>query len=265
MFLTPASGSSATTHEVLATAITAVLKQTADFNTINKLLKVCLVFLSSRAAAVTTLTSREHHFAWKSRACLFTTTTVWLRKKRVAACSDCLIPRWGFSFSSAPLVVTPVGIFSGRLRGRTYWIQTSCNFALFMCLPAVLLVLLWNHGKVHGPVSPGGKPHQGWFSVAQTKKKNKGPLSGLNFSFCEAQNTSRHLNRSQSEGLQWVIHMELIGLHTDCTVWNVYYLLWCYLWKNLGYNFRFPAIVASLCDSSCPKTSACLKLSIKYQ
>uniref|UniRef100_A0A673CFH4 Dedicator of cytokinesis 11 n=1 Tax=Sphaeramia orbicularis TaxID=375764 RepID=A0A673CFH4_9TELE len=37
----PASGNSATTHEVLATAVTAILKQTADFNTSNKLLKVC--------------------------------------------------------------------------------------------------------------------------------------------------------------------------------------------------------------------------------
>lgn len=36
----PLSGNSATTHEVLATAVTAVLKQTADFNTSNKLLKV---------------------------------------------------------------------------------------------------------------------------------------------------------------------------------------------------------------------------------
>lgn len=36
----PASGNSATTHEVLATAVTAILKQTADFNTSNKLLKV---------------------------------------------------------------------------------------------------------------------------------------------------------------------------------------------------------------------------------
>uniref|UniRef100_A0A4W6D364 Dedicator of cytokinesis 11 n=1 Tax=Lates calcarifer TaxID=8187 RepID=A0A4W6D364_LATCA len=38
----PASGNSATTHEVLATAVTAILKQTADFNTSNKLLKVCM-------------------------------------------------------------------------------------------------------------------------------------------------------------------------------------------------------------------------------
>lgn len=36
----PASGNSVTTHEVLATAVTATLKQTADFNTSNKLLKV---------------------------------------------------------------------------------------------------------------------------------------------------------------------------------------------------------------------------------
>uniref|UniRef100_A0A8B9LHQ9 Dedicator of cytokinesis 11 n=1 Tax=Astyanax mexicanus TaxID=7994 RepID=A0A8B9LHQ9_ASTMX len=43
VFLTnnPASGNSTvTTHEVLATTVTAVLKQTADFNTCNKLLKV---------------------------------------------------------------------------------------------------------------------------------------------------------------------------------------------------------------------------------
>ncbi|CDQ74390.1 unnamed protein product [Oncorhynchus mykiss] len=33
------SGNSGTTHEVLATAVTAILKQTADFNTSNKLLK----------------------------------------------------------------------------------------------------------------------------------------------------------------------------------------------------------------------------------
>uniref|UniRef100_A0A8C7R5T1 Dedicator of cytokinesis 11 n=1 Tax=Oncorhynchus mykiss TaxID=8022 RepID=A0A8C7R5T1_ONCMY len=36
----PVSGNSGTTHEVLATAVTAILKQTADFNTSNKLLKV---------------------------------------------------------------------------------------------------------------------------------------------------------------------------------------------------------------------------------
>ncbi|CAB1351633.1 unnamed protein product [Coregonus sp. 'balchen'] len=35
----PVSGNSGTTHEVLATAVTAILKQTADFNTSNKLLK----------------------------------------------------------------------------------------------------------------------------------------------------------------------------------------------------------------------------------
>uniref|UniRef100_A0A8C8GWR0 Dedicator of cytokinesis 11 n=1 Tax=Oncorhynchus tshawytscha TaxID=74940 RepID=A0A8C8GWR0_ONCTS len=36
----PVSGNSGTTHEVLATAVTAILKQTADFNTSNKLLKM---------------------------------------------------------------------------------------------------------------------------------------------------------------------------------------------------------------------------------
>ena len=40
-----AAGSSATTHEVLASAVTAIIKQTADFNTSNKLLKVCVCAL----------------------------------------------------------------------------------------------------------------------------------------------------------------------------------------------------------------------------
>lgn len=35
-----ASGKSVTTHEVVATAMTATLKHTADFNTSNKLLRV---------------------------------------------------------------------------------------------------------------------------------------------------------------------------------------------------------------------------------
>uniref|UniRef100_A0A4W5L6I1 Dedicator of cytokinesis 11 n=1 Tax=Hucho hucho TaxID=62062 RepID=A0A4W5L6I1_9TELE len=43
----PVSGNSGTTHEVLATAVTAILKQTADFNTSNKLLKF-LIDLSKR-------------------------------------------------------------------------------------------------------------------------------------------------------------------------------------------------------------------------
>ncbi|XP_034021009.1 dedicator of cytokinesis protein 11 isoform X2 [Thalassophryne amazonica] len=43
----PASGNSATTHEVLATAVTAVLKQTADFNTSNKLLKYSWFFFET--------------------------------------------------------------------------------------------------------------------------------------------------------------------------------------------------------------------------
>uniref|UniRef100_A0A8C7F6T5 Dedicator of cytokinesis 11 n=1 Tax=Oncorhynchus kisutch TaxID=8019 RepID=A0A8C7F6T5_ONCKI len=46
----PVSGNSGTTHEVLATAVTAILKQTADFNTSNKLLKmdmyiyICVIY-----------------------------------------------------------------------------------------------------------------------------------------------------------------------------------------------------------------------------
>nr|XP_020471945.1 dedicator of cytokinesis protein 11-like isoform X3 [Monopterus albus]XP_020471947.1 dedicator of cytokinesis protein 11-like isoform X3 [Monopterus albus] len=48
----PASGNSATTHEVLATAVTAVLKQTADFNTSNKLLKYSWFFLETMAKSM---------------------------------------------------------------------------------------------------------------------------------------------------------------------------------------------------------------------
>lgn len=38
------SSNSVTTHEVLAAAVTVILKQTADFNTCNKLLKVTKLF-----------------------------------------------------------------------------------------------------------------------------------------------------------------------------------------------------------------------------
>ncbi|KAM4612252.1 dedicator of cytokinesis protein 11 isoform 2-T2 [Polymixia lowei] len=48
----PASGNSATTHEVLATAVTAVLKQTADFNTSNKLLKYSWFFFETMAKSM---------------------------------------------------------------------------------------------------------------------------------------------------------------------------------------------------------------------
>uniref|UniRef100_A0A665W9G4 Dedicator of cytokinesis 11 n=1 Tax=Echeneis naucrates TaxID=173247 RepID=A0A665W9G4_ECHNA len=48
----PASGNSATTHEVLATAITAILKQTADFNTSNKLLKYSWFFIETMAKSM---------------------------------------------------------------------------------------------------------------------------------------------------------------------------------------------------------------------
>ncbi|KAK5876106.1 hypothetical protein CesoFtcFv8_027108 [Champsocephalus esox] len=49
---TPASGNSVTTHEVLATAITATLKQTADFNTSNKLLKYSWFFFETMAKSM---------------------------------------------------------------------------------------------------------------------------------------------------------------------------------------------------------------------
>uniref|UniRef100_A0A3P8W7G4 Dedicator of cytokinesis 11 n=1 Tax=Cynoglossus semilaevis TaxID=244447 RepID=A0A3P8W7G4_CYNSE len=48
----PLSGNSATTHEVLATAVTAVLKQTADFNTSNKLLKYSWFFCETMAKSM---------------------------------------------------------------------------------------------------------------------------------------------------------------------------------------------------------------------
>ncbi|XP_041841346.1 dedicator of cytokinesis protein 11 isoform X2 [Melanotaenia boesemani] len=46
------SGNSAATHEVLAIAVTAVLKQTADFNTSNKLLKYSWFFLETMAKSM---------------------------------------------------------------------------------------------------------------------------------------------------------------------------------------------------------------------
>uniref|UniRef100_A0A8B9LI76 Dedicator of cytokinesis 11 n=1 Tax=Astyanax mexicanus TaxID=7994 RepID=A0A8B9LI76_ASTMX len=55
VFLTnnPASGNSTvTTHEVLATTVTAVLKQTADFNTCNKLLKYSWFFFEAMAKSM---------------------------------------------------------------------------------------------------------------------------------------------------------------------------------------------------------------------
>ncbi|XP_034532967.1 dedicator of cytokinesis protein 11 isoform X3 [Notolabrus celidotus] len=48
----PASGNAATTHEVLATAVTATLKQTADFNTSNKLLKYSWFFFEIMAKSM---------------------------------------------------------------------------------------------------------------------------------------------------------------------------------------------------------------------
>ncbi|XP_029941192.1 dedicator of cytokinesis protein 11 isoform X2 [Salarias fasciatus] len=47
-----ASGNSTTTHELLATSVTAVLKQTADFNTSNKLLKYSWFFFETMAKSM---------------------------------------------------------------------------------------------------------------------------------------------------------------------------------------------------------------------
>lgn len=55
----PASGNSATTHEVLATAVTAILKQTADFNTSNKLLKVSICVSAHHPVSCSTNTQQQ--------------------------------------------------------------------------------------------------------------------------------------------------------------------------------------------------------------
>ncbi|XP_017295224.1 dedicator of cytokinesis protein 11 isoform X2 [Kryptolebias marmoratus] len=60
VFLTSASGSSATIHEVLATAVTTVLKQTADFNTINKLLKYSWFFFETMAKSMAQFLQEEN-------------------------------------------------------------------------------------------------------------------------------------------------------------------------------------------------------------
>ncbi|XP_057710343.1 dedicator of cytokinesis protein 11 isoform X1 [Corythoichthys intestinalis] len=49
---TPASGNAPCTHEVLASAVTAILKQTADFNTSNKLLKYSWFFFETMAKSM---------------------------------------------------------------------------------------------------------------------------------------------------------------------------------------------------------------------
>ncbi|XP_075999831.1 dedicator of cytokinesis protein 11 isoform X2 [Genypterus blacodes] len=48
----PPSGNSVTTHEVLASAVTATLKQTADFNTSNKLLRYSWFFFETMAKSM---------------------------------------------------------------------------------------------------------------------------------------------------------------------------------------------------------------------
>ncbi|XP_061619113.1 dedicator of cytokinesis protein 11 isoform X4 [Phyllopteryx taeniolatus] len=56
----PAPGNAAYTHEALATAVTAVLKQTADFNTSNKLLKYSWFFFETMAKSMAQYLQEEH-------------------------------------------------------------------------------------------------------------------------------------------------------------------------------------------------------------
>ncbi|XP_004567160.2 dedicator of cytokinesis protein 11 isoform X1 [Maylandia zebra] len=56
----PASGNSVTTHELLATAVTATLKQTADFNTSNKLLKYSWFFFETMAKSMAQYLQEEN-------------------------------------------------------------------------------------------------------------------------------------------------------------------------------------------------------------
>ncbi|XP_054592286.1 dedicator of cytokinesis protein 11 isoform X2 [Nothobranchius furzeri] len=61
VFLTSTpSSASATTHEVLATAITAILKQTADFNTSNKLFKYSWFFFETMAKSMAQFLQAEN-------------------------------------------------------------------------------------------------------------------------------------------------------------------------------------------------------------
>ncbi|XP_051923803.1 dedicator of cytokinesis protein 11 isoform X1 [Hippocampus zosterae] len=56
----PAPGKAAYPHEVLATAVTAVLKQTADFNTSNKLLKYSWFFFETMAKSMAQYLQEDH-------------------------------------------------------------------------------------------------------------------------------------------------------------------------------------------------------------
>ncbi|XP_077355806.1 dedicator of cytokinesis protein 11 isoform X1 [Festucalex cinctus] len=56
----PASGNAANTHDVLATAVTAILKQTADFNTSNKLLKYSWFFFETMAKSMAQYLQEDH-------------------------------------------------------------------------------------------------------------------------------------------------------------------------------------------------------------
>uniref|UniRef100_I3KPQ5 Dedicator of cytokinesis 11 n=1 Tax=Oreochromis niloticus TaxID=8128 RepID=I3KPQ5_ORENI len=56
----PPSGNSVTSHELLATAVTATLKQTADFNTSNKLLKYSWFFFETMAKSMAQYLQEEN-------------------------------------------------------------------------------------------------------------------------------------------------------------------------------------------------------------
>ncbi|XP_053717211.1 dedicator of cytokinesis protein 11 isoform X4 [Synchiropus splendidus] len=56
----PVSGHLANTHEVLATSVTAILKQTADFNTSNKLLKYSWFFFETMAKSMAQYLQEEN-------------------------------------------------------------------------------------------------------------------------------------------------------------------------------------------------------------
>uniref|UniRef100_A0A8C6Q4W9 Dedicator of cytokinesis 11 n=1 Tax=Nothobranchius furzeri TaxID=105023 RepID=A0A8C6Q4W9_NOTFU len=75
VFLTSTpSSASATTHEVLATAITAILKQTADFNTSNKLFKYSWFFFETMAKSMAQFLQAENRMkvgVWFRQPCPF--------------------------------------------------------------------------------------------------------------------------------------------------------------------------------------------------
>lgn len=158
MFVTnnSASVNSATTHEVLATAVTAVLKQTADFNTSNKLLKVPIHFYYPICCSTNNEQQAVHFIL------IWTFTTLQLVPLPEICCESCshlyccylcdVIVPW-----RKRDILTTICFLGNLCMGK------SSNNSLWS-LSAVLLVLLWNHGQVHGPVPAGRQPHKGlWY------------------------------------------------------------------------------------------------------